>query len=367
MQDKPRPFLPTFGYRPPHILGRDELINSFKAALAEPVGHPDRSTLIIGQRGTGKTTLLIKFEELAAAAGFVPARVTAGEDMLGDILLAIQRNGAQFFPAKKPKVSGFTVGAAGLALGLTFEREVEERLSFRFKLEMLCDALLEKGKGVLLLVDEVQPNSAEIRSLATNYQHLIGANKNIALVMAGLPTSISSVLHDDILTFLNRSNKVYLSPIPLEEIKQGYLIELNQLKKKVTPQQISKMANAARGYPYLYQLIGYYVLMYTGDNQIVEDASIAQALEDARQKMIDNVFAPILSPLSERDMAFLKAMSEDEVDSKVANLESRLNVSKSYVQTYRSRLIDSEIIAAVGHGKLAFTVPYLAEHLRGDF
>jgi len=229
-------------------------------ALSEPVGHPVRSSLIIGQRGTGKTTLLKEFEALARQKNFVPALVTANEDMLDDIIEAIQKNGAHYFASKRPEISGFTLGVAGLALGLTFEREVEDRLSFRFKLEMLCDALAEQDKGVLILVDEVQPNTSQIRSLAVNYQHLVGDNKNIALVMAGLPTSVSAVLHDDILTFLNRAHKIRLDPIPLSEIKEAYATEFMKQGKEISPGNLEQLATASMGYPYMYQLIGFYTL-----------------------------------------------------------------------------------------------------------
>jgi predicted AAA+ superfamily ATPase len=88
-------FLPTFGNRPARLIGRDSVIEAFHKGLSHQVGHPDRATLLIGQRGMGKTALLLEFAECAEKEGFVVARVTATTAMLDDILGAIQRKGAR--------------------------------------------------------------------------------------------------------------------------------------------------------------------------------------------------------------------------------------------------------------------------------
>ncbi|MDR2108973.1 MAG: ATP-binding protein [Coriobacteriales bacterium] len=87
-------FTPTFGNRPDRILGRDDVIEAFISSLKKPVGHPNRSTLVLGQRGMGKTALLLEVAERAADAGFVVARVTANQDMLPEIIEYLQILGA---------------------------------------------------------------------------------------------------------------------------------------------------------------------------------------------------------------------------------------------------------------------------------
>ncbi|MCL1804840.1 MAG: hypothetical protein FWG28_02385, partial [Clostridiales bacterium] len=152
-------YLPAFGNRPKHIIGRSGVTTDFVEALSLPIGHRNRATILIGQRGTGKTTLLLEFTELARSNHFVPARVTANDDMLEEIIQAIQVNGSQFVPSAKTKVKGFSVGALGFSFGLTFTEETEAQYGFRVKLEMLCGELEKHGKGVVILVDEIQSNT----------------------------------------------------------------------------------------------------------------------------------------------------------------------------------------------------------------
>ena len=360
-------FLPSFGIRPARLIGRSEVVSDFLYGLDQQIGHRQRATMLIGQRGTGKTSLLLEFDELAEAAGFVSARVTASEDMLDDIIQTIQSKGAKYFPKKKRKVTGVSAGIAGFSFGLTFSEEVERQYGFRIKMELLCDRLAEVGKGVLILVDEVQPNTSAIRSLVTNYQHLIGDGKNIAMVLAGLPSSISAVLNDDILTFLNRGYKVRLEPLPLPEVSLAYTLEFEKHDKEIDSKTLREIVEATKGHPYLYQLIGYYLMQYSQNHQEISSEITARAINASRQEMTDNVFLPILNPLSARDKDFLNAMAIDEVISSTSDLEDRMEESANYIQRYRSRLIDAGVIVPTGIGKLTFAVPYLREYLRGEF
>lgn len=360
-------YLPAFGNKPGQIIGRNTITSSFLEALSLPIGHRNRATILIGQRGTGKTTLLLEFTDLAMRNGFIPARVTANDDMLNEIIQAIQVNGAKFASGSKQKVKGFSVGALGFSFGLTFTDEAEVQLGFRAKLELLCEELERHGKQIAILVDEIQPNSPQVRALATSYQYLVGENKSIVIAMAGLPASISSVLNDDILTFLNRANKVYLEPLPFGEISINYSTQFAKQGKSISAGALNEAVLATKGYPYLFQLIGYYVLQYAQETDTISEEIVKKAIGTSKRDMVESIFLAALNPLSEQDKKFLEAMSRDHDESRVADIQDRMKKSRSYIQTYRSRLIASGVIASVGRGALAFAVPYLGEYLRNEF
>ena len=93
---------------------------------------------------------------------------------------------------------------------MQFTREVQETKSFQYKLTQLARKLTGQGRGVLVLVDELQANSPDVRQLVIAYQELVGEGLDVALVMAGLPGAVSATLNDHVLTFLNRATKVEL-------------------------------------------------------------------------------------------------------------------------------------------------------------
>ena len=61
-------FVPSFGNRPRNLVGREEMISTFEAALQSIPGSRDRAMLMLGQRGSGKTVLLLDFADIAATA-----------------------------------------------------------------------------------------------------------------------------------------------------------------------------------------------------------------------------------------------------------------------------------------------------------
>lgn len=215
-------FRPSFGNRPDRIVGRENVIEDFARGLSRHPGSRERARLLIGQRGMGKTALLLEMADRAHANGFVTARTTCGPSMLDNILDLLQRNGSPFVSEKRQPVKGFSAGALGFSFGLTFTDEVRESYGFRVKLEMICERLAEAEKGVLLLIDEVRPELPEMRLLATTYQELAGEGANIAVVMAGLPAIVSEVLDEATLTFLHRATKVELGPLSIPSVRAYY-------------------------------------------------------------------------------------------------------------------------------------------------
>ncbi|MDR1214981.1 MAG: ATP-binding protein [Propionibacteriaceae bacterium] len=358
-------FLPAFGNRPPRLVGRDEEVAAFVRGLGGPTGHPDRTTLFIGQRGMGKTAMLLELADRGERAGFVPARATATEALLSNLLEAIQVNGARHTATRK-KLKGVSLGALGFSVGLTFDDETEKKYGFRTKLGLLCDELARHDKGVLLLVDEVWADSAELRQLATAYQELVGEGKNIAIALAGLPNSVSAVLNDQVLTFLNRATKVQLGPIPVSDVAVHYFQTFSDLGKRIAAAEVERAAEATRGYPYLLQLVGYYLLEAVGDAADVGQEAVTLAIRSARRALIDSTFAPSLRPLTRGDLNFLSALAQEPEPALVRAAQERLGLSSGSAQQHRARLIGWGLVAPVRRGELEFVLPYLRDYLRQE-
>jgi hypothetical protein len=359
-------FSPTFGNRPQHIVGREREIADFITGLKSRPAHPNRATFFIGQRGMGKTALLLDLADKSEELGFIPVRVIASERMLDEIIESVQTLGEQFVPKKAKSIQSISAGGFGFSFGLTFTEDIQNHYGFRIKLTLLAEALAKHGRGILFLVDEVRTNTPEMREFAATYQHLVGDGANIAFAIAGLPNAISDVLNDDILTFLNRAHKEHLRPLSLVAISNYYLSVFNDLKLKIDAATLDKAVTATRGYPYLLQLIGYNIIGSLGSSSEITDTIITAAITNATRALSDNIFKPTLRPLSDEDMRFLHAMAEDRERSTVADLRERLDVSSTHVQTYKQRLTEAEIIDSPRRGTLEFIVPYLGEYLRGE-
>jgi Mn-dependent DtxR family transcriptional regulator len=76
------------------------------------------------------------------------------------------------------------------------------------------------------------------------------------------------------------------------------------------------------------------------------------------------VHEPAIADLPGVARTFLLAMAHDDGPSKMSDIAARLKVDANYASQYRLRLIATELIEPVGHGRVGFTMPYLRDYLR---
>ena len=79
--------------------------------------------------------------------------------------------------------------------------------------------------------------------------------------------------------------------------------------------------------------------------------------------MEDNVFKPILNPLSDNDKLFLRAIARCGGTVTTARLQAELGRRGPAIQPYRKRLIEAGVIESPRRGELVFAVPHMAEYL----
>lgn len=123
----------------------------------------------------------------------------------------------QITGATAPMVFGIGGG------GMTFAPGSPDSIQLRAELTELLDAVDTHEAGVIITIDEVHHGArADLRDLAATYQHLVTEGRNVSLVMAGLPSSISSLLNDDVLTFLRRATPVDLTDVALDDVSDAF-------------------------------------------------------------------------------------------------------------------------------------------------
>lgn len=106
------PFVPAFGNRPARIVGREHMVQSLLDGLNKRIGSRERCTLLLGQRGMGKTALLLEVASRARQQDWITARVSAGLSMLDDIIDAIQVEGTQYLQNRSSQIEVRTLRAS---------------------------------------------------------------------------------------------------------------------------------------------------------------------------------------------------------------------------------------------------------------
>lgn len=356
-------FSPSFGNRPSSLVGRERLLGQLEAGLQTQPGSRERAVVLLGQRGSGKTVLLWELADRMRQRGFVVATPTiVSEGMLERILEKVEdecesRNGG------KAHFAGGSVGALGFSAGIQLERDVPIAKSPQQRLVRFCRQLTAKNRGVLILIDELQASSPEIRQLIGTYQEMVGERLNVALVMAGLPGAVSTTLNDKVLTFLNRARKITLDPLEFGEVDAFFKRSFDTLGVAIASNLRRTASEYTAGSPYLLQLVGHYTCLYAEGHRVTE-ASLAEALQTSSEDFKNDVCATTLAALSDRDVDFLAALASQGEEASTAAIAELMTVTTDYAQKYRRRLIDGGIIKPAGRGRVAFAVPFLGDHLR---
>ena len=108
--------------------------------------------------------------------------MTCVAGMLEDILIRTQRATRHLVdiePARKIK-------GAGIAdfISLELEDSPRELSNWRSRMDDILDALAECNIGLLMTIDEVNPNIDETATLVAAFQHFLDGWKKVALIHA---------------------------------------------------------------------------------------------------------------------------------------------------------------------------------------
>ena len=358
------PFNPAFGRKPERFIGRSTMVYNVLDAIENP-NSPWRATLFVGVRGSGKTALLSSIEKSVDSKKVICVSVSPDVDFLDNVIGKLFQSIPKGVKNLLPQITGVSTG-----LGLHFDFGKEKELpafatTFRYQITELLEVVKKKGYHVVFLIDEAQKHTGEIRTFVSTYQHLIREEYPISLVIAGLPNVISDILNDDILTFLRRAKRVHLEYVDVELVKLDYHDVFLKLVDREEMNIVEEAARATYGYPYLIQLVGFFLWdeLNNGSHQSTTSA-FEKSMIQAKIELYSNVHDLLYKELSKQDKEFVFAMALDEEPSQMKNIGDRVEKGANYISNYRARLLATGFIKVAGYGMVDFVLPYMREYLR---
>lgn len=364
MTEMENPFRPTAGATPPEVIGRAGLLDEFEYGLSLGSGAPGLLTIFTGARGIGKTVMLGAAHDVAREHGWAVVSETANGAFMGRIGESMRRLAEQLGdgPEAKRRLTGVSFAGFGLTSTLTPERQVD----WRTLGENLLKLLDEQGTGLVITVDEIHAaDRTELAQLAANVQHFIQDRLPIALIFAGLPSAVSDLLNEGVATFLRRADKIDLHAAAIRDVEASFTETFRGAGVTVADDLLRRAATATGGYPFLIQLVGYFMWKEAENSQdkLSSDA-VDRAITAANRRNERVVIEAALSTVSAKDLEFLHAMALDSGTSTAADIGQRTGSGRTLVAKYRTRLLAAGLIESAGHGKVDFAIPGLRQYLR---
>lgn len=352
------PFAPTFGASPPVLAGREDILADIADALDTGPTHPDYTTLFIGVRGAGKTSMLNAVENLAHERGWLTISVdTTTTGLIARLTDAAAQVAASLSdPKARTRLGGVKIMGSGVDLAR--EPAAQERpKDLRALLGEITDRLSENETGLLITIDELHTcDLEEVREFGAVLQHVSRREgRSVAFAGAGLAQIEDTLLSDDAATFLQRCARIEVDRLEDAAVAQAIAQPIEERAGTIDPEALAQAVAATSGYAFMVQLVGFYTWKAASDPTVgVTAADVASGIYEAEKRIGRLVLAPTWKGLSDVDRRFLLAMARDEGPSLLTAIAARLDCDTNYAGVYRHRLIKAGMIVAPQRGKVDF-------------
>ncbi|HET7397356.1 MAG TPA: ATP-binding protein [Intrasporangium sp.] len=374
------PYAPGAGRRPAALAGRTDELDVWETALHRAaVGRTDRSVVLHGLRGVGKTVLLGEYLERAVARGWYVAHHEAGPG--GDFRAAVARSLYPSLRAAARRGVGQRLREA-LATFRAFSVGVDTAGTWSFAVEVepahgradsgnlefdlielvvdLAGAAREAGTGVALLLDEMQDlDAATLAALCTACHFAGQRNLPFLLGAAGLP-SLPRVL-SEARSYAERLF-TYRPIAPLSDAASREALTEPATAEGVTwhTDAMVHVTSAAGGYPYFLQEFGQATWRVADGDEITADDARIGVAEGTRQ-LDAGFFRARWDRATPGERDYLRAMAVDGAGpSSSGEVAARLGKSHTSLGPVRAKLIGKGLVYAPEHGQIAYTVPGMA-------
>ena len=394
------PYAPGAGQRPPELAGRDDQLQAFDVVLERiSRGRPERSVVLTGLRGVGKTVLLNALRSAAVRAHWGTGKLEARPDqrlrrplsaalhvavrelghpagqevdhVLGVVKAFAQRDAASGARLRDRWNPGIDAPAV---TGRADSGDIEIDL-----VELLTDVgglAADLGRGVAVFVDELQDLGAEdVSAICAACHEISQSGLPVVVVGAGLPhlpaVLSASKSYSERLFRYQRIDRLDREAADLAlvapALEEGAAFE---------PAALEALYAATAGYPYFVQAYGKVVWDVAPRSPITAE-DVRVAAPEAEAELAVGFFGSRYERATPAEREYLRAMADaaqaaaeegvavDETESvPTAAVASVLDRKPQSLSPARDALLKKGLIYSGERGRIAFTVPHFGRYLR---
>ncbi|MCO6466576.1 MAG: ATP-binding protein [Bradyrhizobiaceae bacterium] len=373
------PYSPGAGAPPPELVGRAAILEQATTLLGRVLRkRAEKSILLTGLRGVGKTVLLNEILWIAQGQGYRTCKIEAIEDRslgtliapkLREIFYDLDRLAGLGIKVKRGlRVLGSFLSALRVThneitygLDLDTERGTADSGDLEVDLPALLVALGEaadeRETGVALFIDEIQYfSSKELSALIMAMHEIQQRQLPVVLVGAGLP----------ILPALAGNSKSYAErlfhfPIVGALSQEESSIALQDPARKegaaFTVEALDEVYRKTQGYPYFIQEWGYQIWNHAEESPFTLNDALS-ANTAVEERLDASFFRVRFDRLTAGEKRFLRMMAElGPGPYRISDVAGILGVKVTSLGPVRAKLIRKGMIYSPAFGDIAFSVP----------
>ncbi|MBN2752752.1 MAG: ATP-binding protein [Rhodospirillaceae bacterium] len=377
------PFAPGAGSKPPELAGRDAVIQDASIALQRiAIGRHDKSEILLGLRGTGKTVLLNKIEELAESHGHLTAFIEAPEktpltELLYPKIHQILRRLSMIESAKAASykamralrsfASIFKITAGDISLSVDPEAGAADSGILEYDLSDLFvrvgEAAKSAGKAWTLLIDEVQYLSeTELSALIVAIHRASQKNLPVMFFGAGLPQV--AALSGDAKSYAERLfNYPSVGALDYTAAVAAIRQPIMDEGESISDEALEVIFSKTQGYPYFLQEWGYQAWNIAKASPITA-SDVLQASSAAIRRLDEGFFRVRFDRLTPKERAYVHAMASlGKGPYRSSDVADALNENVQSLGPCRAKIISKGMIYSPSYGDISFTVPMFEDYL----
>ncbi|WP_306364469.1 ATP-binding protein [Nocardia sp. CC227C] len=386
------PYAPGAGQRPPELAGRGRQLDAFDVVLERVArGRPERSVMLTGLRGVGKTVLLNQLRSAARARGWGTGKLEARPDqglrrplssalhMAARSVAATHRNPEQ--------MDDFLGILKAFALRATADKGMRERWNPGIDVPAvtgradsgdieidLVELLLEAAQlvrdrevGIAVFIDEMQDlGPADVSAICGACHELSQDAAPLIVVGAGLP-HLPAVLSAS----RSYSERLFsyhrIDRLDRDSADQALIAPAERENVKFTEDALDTLYRKADGYPYFVQAYGKATWDVAAQSPITaEDVEVAAP--HAEEELAVGFFGSRYERATPAEREYMRAMADlagDEGPVPTAAVAKHLERKPASLSPARDGLIKKGLIYSAERGSIGFTVPHFGRYLRG--
>ncbi len=386
------PYAPGAGQRPPELAGRDRQLDAFDIVLERVArGRPERSVMLTGLRGVGKTVLLNQLRSAARSRGWGTGKLEARPDQelrrpLASALHMAVRSLA--VAHRNPEqVDDFLGILKAFALRSTADKGMRERWNPGIDVpavtgradsgdieidlvELLMEAaalVRELGIGIAVFIDEMQDlGAADISAICGACHELSQDAAPLIVVGAGLPhlpaVLTASKSYSERLFSYHRIDR-----LDRESADQALIAPAERESVKYSEEALDALYLKADGYPYFVQAYGKAVWDAAAQSPISAE-DVAVAAPAAEEELAVGFFGSRYERATPAEREYMRAMADlsgDDGPVATSAVAAELGRKPASLSPARDGLIKKGLIYSAERGTIGFTVPHFGRYLRG--